>query len=70
MQVSDGEIPYASQDIKARLSAAREELDLQVHGLLVGQPHATAAMNELCTHLHIFKSWDAAGARSKSDGRW
>ena len=63
LQVSDGEIPQASKDIKDRLAKARSELDLEVHGLLVGSSHAKAAMKELVTHLHIFKSWDAVKGR-------
>lgn len=59
VQVSDGEIPNASHDIKMRLAKARAELDLEVHGLLVGSEHAKTAMSDLVTHLHIFKSWDA-----------
>lgn len=66
VQVSDGEIPNASKGIKDRLAAARAELDLEVHGLLVGSEQAKAAMNELVTHLHIFKSWDAVKGRGAS----
>ena len=68
MQVSDGEIPNASKGIKERLARARAELDLEVHGLLVGSEHAKDAMKDLVTHLHIFKSWDAVKGRGADRG--
>ena len=35
---------------------------LEVHGLLVS-PQVSSAMKELCTHLHVFKSWTAVGGK-------
>ena len=58
LMVTDGEIPAPNADILAQLAAAREGLGLEVHGLLVGR-NVTAPMQELCTHLHVFKSWSA-----------
>lgn len=56
--VTDGEIPQPNEDILRRLHAAHEDLGLEVHGLLVGR-NVTEPMKELCTHLHVFKSWSA-----------
>jgi hypothetical protein len=39
-----------------------EDLGLEVHGLLVGT-QVTPAMESLCTHIHMFKSWSAVGGR-------
>ena len=38
-----------------RLEGARAELGLQVHGLLLGD--SNAQLEELCSHIHVFKSW-------------
>lgn len=59
--VTDGEIPPPNQDIMNQLKAAEENLGLEVHGLLVGRK-VTEAMEQLCTHLHVFKSWSAVGS--------
>lgn len=41
------------------LETAREELGLEVHGLLVGNSQS-GPMTQICSHLHVFKSWDTA----------
>lgn len=56
--VTDGEIPSPNEDILSRLRVAQEDLGLQVHGLLVGR-NITEPMKQLCTNLHVFKSWSA-----------
>lgn len=61
LMVTDGEIPSPDEDILRQLQIAREALGLEVHGLLVGR-NVTEPMKELCTHLHVFKSWSAVGA--------
>lgn len=58
--VTDGEIPMPDAQILSRLQNAKDELGLEVHGLLVGK-NITEPMEELCTHLHVFKSWSAVG---------
>lgn len=58
--VTDGEIPSPDDDILRRLRMATEDLGLEVHGLLVGN-NVTDPMKELCSHLHVFKSWSAVG---------
>ena len=56
--VTDGEIRPPDEDMLADLDAAKEEMGLKVHGLLVGEPGAGADVVEaLCTHTHTFKSW-------------
>lgn len=62
LMVTDGEIPFPNQDIINRLDSAKAELGLKVHGLVVG-PRITGPMKELCSHLHLFKSWSAVGGR-------
>ena len=44
------------------LRAAVDELGLEVHGVIVGNT-VTKVMEDLCTHLHVFKSWTAVGGR-------
>ncbi|KAL3158055.1 hypothetical protein ABBQ32_011665 [Trebouxia sp. C0010 RCD-2024] len=63
LMVTDGEIPRPSDRVKRDLRRAVEDLGLEVHGLLVGQQDTTPAMQEICTHLHVFKSWSAVGGR-------
>jgi uncharacterized protein with von Willebrand factor type A (vWA) domain len=60
LMVTDGEIPMPDDDIMRRLKMATEDLKLEVHGLLVGR-NVTDPMKQLCTHLHVFKSWSAVG---------
>jgi hypothetical protein len=59
--VTDGEIAPPSPEILDRLRGAKEDLGLEVHGLLVGREAAKEEMKMLCTHLHTFKSWNAVG---------
>lgn len=63
LMVTDGEIPRPSETVKRDLHRAVDELGLEVHGLLVGQQDSTPAMEDICTHLHVFKSWSAVGGR-------
>ena len=58
--VTDGEIRPPDEEMLADLDAAKAEMGLKVHGLLVGEPGAGADVVEaLCTHTHTFKSWSA-----------
>ena len=61
VQVTDGEIPRAKDDVKNRLAAARELLELKVHCLLVGEDPTGRGDNhpllELIDELHVFTSW-------------
>ena len=63
-QVTDGEIPRAKDDVKNRLAAARDELELKVHCLLVGEDPTGQSANhpllELVDKLHVFTSWSSA----------
>ncbi|GAB4822634.1 hypothetical protein N2152v2_009680 [Parachlorella kessleri] len=59
--VTDGEVPPCGPDVMAKLEDAEQRLGLEVHGLLVGRK-VTATMEDLCTHIHVFKSWTAVGA--------
>lgn len=54
--MTDGEIPQPSDAVLDRLAAAQQALGLEVHGLLVGR-NVTPAMQALCSHLHVFRSW-------------
>ena len=48
----------------AQVQRAHGDLGLEVHGLLVGRDdEGGRAMQDLCTHLHHFKSWTAIGGR-------
>eukprot|EP00891_Asterochloris_glomerata_P001609 jgi/Astpho2/1609/e_gw1.00028.9.1_t len=57
LMVTDGEIPMPSKDICDKLKTAKEELGLEVHGLMVGRSDTTPAMEAFCSHLHVFQSW-------------
>ena len=61
--VTDGEIPRCRPEVVAKLERLREERGLEVHGLLVGggygEGRSTEAVDELCTHVHVFQSWSA-----------
>ena len=57
LMVTDGEIPVPNDDVLRRLKEAKENLGLEVHGLLVGQ-HESTVMHQLASHLHVFKSWN------------
>lgn len=61
--VTDGEIAPPNQKLLDDLAAAHDELGLEVHGLLVSS-QVSDSMQQLCTHLHVFKSWSAVGAES------
>ncbi|KAA6415263.1 MAG: hypothetical protein FRX49_13645 [Trebouxia sp. A1-2] len=63
LMVTDGEIPRPSEWVKKDLKAAVDDLGLEIHGLLVGQQDSTPAMQDICTHLHVFKSWSAVGGK-------
>lgn len=57
LMVTDGEIPRPSQAVSAQLQHAKENMGLEVHGLLVGR-HASEALAEFASHVHMFKAWD------------
>lgn len=61
LMVTDGEISPPKQDTLQRLRVAHDSLGLEVHGLIVA-PQVTPAMEELCTHVHVFKSWSTVGS--------
>ena len=73
--VTDGELPPPSPDVGARLARAKEELGLQVHGLLVGGRSSSSSGGKgskepisegvaaICSSVHVFKSWSAVGGR-------
>ena len=61
--VTDGGVSRPSDRVKQNLKRAIDALGLEVHGLMVGQQDSTQAMEEICTHLHVFKSWSAVGGR-------
>jgi len=62
MMVTDGEIRPPGEDVTTRLGRAIDELGLEVHGVIVGN-EITQVMDDLCTHLHVFKSWTAVADR-------
>eukprot|EP00208_Stichococcus_sp_RCC1054_P001044 CAMPEP_0206142050 /NCGR_PEP_ID=MMETSP1473-20131121/15266_1 /ASSEMBLY_ACC=CAM_ASM_001109 /TAXON_ID=1461547 /ORGANISM="Stichococcus sp, Strain RCC1054" /LENGTH=666 /DNA_ID=CAMNT_0053536869 /DNA_START=327 /DNA_END=2327 /DNA_ORIENTATION=- len=65
LMVTDGEICMPSDYILSRLDRAREDMGLEVHGLLVGTPYGgEAVMEKLCSHLHYFQSWTAVGGKA------
>lgn len=57
LMVTDGEIPPPNEDILNKLNRAKEEMGLSIHGLLVSK-RVTDPMKELCTDIHVFKSWN------------
>lgn len=61
--VTDGEIPRPRESLLEDLKRCNEDLGLEVHGLLVGN-EITPQMKDLCTQLHLFKSWSAVGVSS------
>jgi len=61
MMVTDGEIGPPSEEVLRRLQHAKAELGLEVHGLLVGRSDSSPAMDAICSHLHVFQSWNAVG---------
>lgn len=60
LMVTDGEISPPKPETLTRLHRAHDDLGLEVHGLIVA-PQVTPAMEELCTHVHVFKSWSTVG---------
>jgi uncharacterized protein with von Willebrand factor type A (vWA) domain len=61
LMVTDGEISPPDERLIEKIKQANEDLGLEVHGLLVSS-EISEPMKKLCTHLHVFKSWTAAGA--------
>lgn len=64
--VTDGEIPMPSKAVQDQLKGAIQDLGLEVHGLMVSS-QASRVMDEICTHIHVFKAWDTV--RDKRDRR-
>ncbi|MEW5311330.1 MAG: hypothetical protein WDW38_003056 [Sanguina aurantia] len=62
LMVTDGEIPDPSDDIVDQIRSANKEFALEVHGLMVSS-NVSKAMNKLCTHIHVFKSWTSVGGK-------
>ncbi|GMH32818.1 hypothetical protein BSKO_00652 [Bryopsis sp. KO-2023] len=56
--VTDGEMALPTEELMDRLQKAMTDLGLEVHGLLVGNSDSPA-MEAICSHMHMFKSWDA-----------
>ena len=54
MIVSDGEFPVSS-DLVKKITAAKEQRALSVHGTLIG--NADQAMSRICDPLHRFDRW-------------
>lgn len=65
LMVTDGEIPRPRDGLLADVRRCKDDLGLEVHGLLVGND-VTPAMEDLCSHLHVFKSWGVV--RGRTDG--
>ncbi len=63
--VSDGEFGCVPATLD-RLDAARSELGLAVHGVLVGD-RETMGMLEVCDHIHWIRDWRRHG--DETDGR-
>jgi uncharacterized protein with von Willebrand factor type A (vWA) domain len=64
LMVTDGEIPPPDEDILQKLNAAKEDLGLNVHGLLVGR--VTEPIEQICSDIHVFKSWNVVDSSFKS----
>ena len=64
LQVTDGEIPAANEEVMSRLASARALLELKVHCLLVADdPTLTNKKHplvDLVDRLHVFKAWSSA----------
>ena len=56
LMVTDGEIAPPSETLLERIHMAVEEMELEVHGLIVSD-RESPAMTKLCTDIHIFQSW-------------
>jgi len=68
--VTDGELPPPSADVGARLARAKEDLGLQVHGLLVGSSGGRSrdepiseGVAAICSRVHVFRSWSSVGGK-------
>lgn len=55
--VTDGELPRPEKATLTAIQNASENLGLEVHGVLLGD--RLKPMQDICTHLHSFKSWYA-----------
>ncbi|KAK9819714.1 hypothetical protein WJX72_001579 [[Myrmecia] bisecta] len=69
LMVTDGEICPPRQPLLDQLARARADKGLEVHGLLVGRNDTSPVMESICSHLHVFKSWNEVGG-SRNDYRW
>jgi len=58
LMVTDGEIRPPGEEVMTGLHGAVNDLGLEVHGVIVGND-TTQVMRDLCTHIHVFKSWTA-----------
>lgn len=58
LMVSDGEIPAPSDKVLDQLQAAKEDLNLEVHALLVGGSEKEV-VKLFASHIHHFRAWDA-----------
>lgn len=61
--VTDGEIPPPNTYLLEKINGFTKTLGLEVHGLLVGSD-VTLPMKDLCTHVHVFKSWSSVGGQA------
>ncbi|GAX75202.1 hypothetical protein CEUSTIGMA_g2646.t1 [Chlamydomonas eustigma] len=62
LMVTDGEIPRPGTEILNTIKAMHDDSGLEVHGLLVSR-QISEAMKQLCTQIHVFKSWTAVGGK-------
>ena len=62
LMVTDGEIPQPDESLLDLINYMHQEKGLEVHGLMVSS-NPSDAMQKLCTHLHMFKSWTAVGGQ-------
>lgn len=58
LMVTDGEIRPPSDELLERLTAVNEDRGVELHGLLVSS-QINDVMKNICTKLHVFKSWKA-----------
>eukprot|EP00240_Pyramimonas_obovata_P002980 CAMPEP_0118929978 /NCGR_PEP_ID=MMETSP1169-20130426/6820_1 /TAXON_ID=36882 /ORGANISM="Pyramimonas obovata, Strain CCMP722" /LENGTH=654 /DNA_ID=CAMNT_0006872267 /DNA_START=176 /DNA_END=2140 /DNA_ORIENTATION=+ len=61
--VTDGEIQPPNPDLVTSLNAAKEDLDLKVHGLLVGDAGNPDVMTSICSQVHKFEAWNKVQSR-------
>lgn len=57
--VTDGEMGMPDASVLDKMDSIQKDFGLQVHGLLVGKMDS-APMERICSHLHVFQSWDTA----------